>query len=347
MSTSSSWKPVTSMALRMDGERLLLLDQRRLPDEERWIDASDPLVMEGCIRTLAVRGAPLLGVAAALCLGLLVRSGCTPASFRASAALLRAARPTAVNLMAAIDRLTASALGDDLSGVDEVAMDVFLDDVARCEAMAAHGASLLEDGSGVITHCNTGGLATVGVGTALGVIHRAHAQGKRVHVYVDETRPLLQGGRLTAWELRHLGIPHTLITDSMAAVVLRSGRASRVLVGSDRVARNGDFANKVGTYSLAVAAAHHHVPFHPVAPWTTVDLSCPDGDAIPIEQRDADEVRGASGSFGSVRWCPRETEVFNPSFDVTPVALVTSLVTDRGVFSREQLRAGALGALDG
>jgi methylthioribose-1-phosphate isomerase len=335
------------MALRMDGERVLLLDQRRLPDEERWIDATEPAVMEDCIRTLAVRGAPLLGVAAALCLGLLARSGCSPEAFRSAAALLRAARPTAVNLMAAIDRLTGSLVDDELSGVDEVAMDVFLDDVARCEAMAQHGAALIEDGTGVITHCNTGGLATVGLGTALGVIHRAHAQGKRVHVYVDETRPLLQGGRLTAWELRHLGIPHTLITDSMAAVVLRAGRASRVLVGSDRVARNGDFANKVGTYSLAVAAAHHHVPFHPVAPWTTVDLSCPDGDAIPIEQRDPDEVRGASGSFGSVRWCPRETEAFNPSFDVTPVALVTSLVTDRGVFSREQLRAGALAALDG
>ncbi len=335
------------MALRMDGERVLLLDQRRLPDEERWIDATEPSVMEECIRTLAVRGAPLLGVAAALCLGLLARSGCTAAAFRSAAALLRAARPTAVNLMAAIDRLTGSVAGDDLSGVDDLAMDVFLDDVARCEAMAQHGAALLEDGTGVITHCNTGGLATVGLGTALGVIHRAHAQGKRIHVYVDETRPLLQGGRLTAWELRHLGIPHTLITDSMAAVVLRAGRASRVLVGSDRVARNGDFANKVGTYSLAVAAAHHHVPFHPVAPWTTVDLSCPDGDAIPIEQRDPDEVRGASGSFGSVRWCPRETEAFNPSFDVTPVALVTSLVTDRGVFSRDQLRAGALAALDG
>lgn len=345
MSTSATWVPVSSMALRMDGERLFILDQRRLPDEERWIDASHPRVMEDCIRTLAVRGAPLIGVAAALCLGLLVRGGCAPDAFRAAAALLRAARPTAVNLMAAVDRLLAAAAGDDLSRVASIALDVFLDDVARCDAMATHGAALVEDGTGVITHCNSGGLATVGVGTALGVIHRAHALGKRVHVYVDETRPLLQGGRLTAWELRRLGIPHTLITDSMAAVVLRAGRAQRVFVGSDRVARNGDFANKVGTYSLAVAAAHHRVPFHPVAPWTTIDLACADGDAIPIEQRDADEVRGAAGSFGSVRWCPRETEAFNPSFDVTPVALVTSLVTDRGVFSADELRSGVLSAL--
>ncbi len=340
--SATTWNPVTSTGLRMDGERVFLLDQRRLPDEERWVDATDPAVMEDCIRTLAVRGAPLTGVAAALCLGLLVRSRCTPDVFRAEAARLRAARPTAVNLMAAVDRLLAAAQGDDLTGVDAVAMDVFVDDVARAEAMAEHGAALIEDGDGLVTHCNTGGLATVGVGTALGVIIRAHEQGKRVHVYVDETRPLLQGGRLTAWELRRLHIPHTLITDSMAALVLRSGRARRVFVGSDRVARNGDFANKVGTYALAVVSAHHQVPFHPVAPWTTVDLACADGGAIPIEQRDGDEVRGASGSFGTVRWCPPETEAFNPSFDVTPVTLVTSLVTDRGVFSQDDLRRGAL-----
>ncbi len=344
--TATTWNPVTSTGLRMDGERVFLLDQRRLPDEERWVDATDPAVMEDCIRTLAVRGAPLIGVAAAMCLGLLVRSRCTPSVFRAEAARLRASRPTAVNLMAAIDRLLAAADDDDLSRVDAVAMDVFVDDVARADAMAEHGAALIEDGDGLVTHCNTGGLATVGVGTALGVIIRAHQQGKRVHVYVDETRPLLQGGRLTAWELRRHHIPHTLITDSMAALVLRSGRASRVFVGSDRVARNGDFANKVGTYALAVVSAHHHVPFHPVAPWTTVDLACVDGDAIPIEQRDGDEVRGASGSFGTVRWCPRETEAFNPSFDVTPVTLVTSLVTDRGVFSQDDLRRGALTRLD-
>lgn len=347
MSTRTAWTPVTSMALRMDGERLWILDQRRLPDEERWIDATAVEVMDECIRTLAVRGAPLLGVAAALCLGLLARRRCTLAELRAAGARLRVARPTAVNLMAAIDRVLAAAVDDELAGVDAVAHDVFDDDVARCEAIAAHGAPLLEDGTGVISHCNAGGLATVGLGTSIGVIQRAHAMGRRVHVYVDETRPLLQGARLTAWELRRHGIPHTVITDSMAAIVMRSGRASRVLVGADRVARNGDFANKVGTYALAVAAQHHRVPFHPVAPWTTVDLGCPDGDAIPIEQRDGDEVRGAAGAFGAVRWCPPDTDVFNPAFDVTPAALVTSLVTDRGVFSGDALRRGALAALGG
>jgi methylthioribose-1-phosphate isomerase len=195
----------------------------------------------------------------------------------------------------------------------------------------------------VLTHCNTGGLATAGVGTALGVVRRAWEDGKRLHVYVDETRPLLQGARLTAWELRRLGIPYTLQTDGMAAVLLRAGKVQRVLVGADRVARNGDFANKVGTYGLAVLCHHHGVPFHPVAPWSTVDLSVADGGQIPIEDRAPEEVRGASGAFGTVSWAPEDAPVFNPSFDVTPASLVTSLVLDRGVFSREALAAGALG----
>ena len=337
-----TWRAVTSTALEMDGDRVRILDQRALPDDERWIDATDPAVMEQCIRTLAVRGAPLLGVAAAMCLGLLARSGCSAGHFRDVAARLRAARPTAVNLMAAVDRLTGALVGDDLGPLPAVAMDVFDDDVDRCEAMATLGAALVQDGEGLITHCNAGGLATAGVGTALGVVIRAWELGKRVHVFVDETRPLLQGGRLTAWELRRAGVPHTLITDSMAALVLRDGRARRVFVGADRIARNGDFANKVGTYSLAVAAAHHGASFHPVAPFTTVDLACVDGAGIPIEERDGAEVRGASGAFGSVRWCPDASPVFNPSFDVTPVSLVTSMVTDRGVFTREALRDGAL-----
>lgn len=333
-----------SLSLQFDG-RLRLLDQQLLPDQEHWIDASDPDSMIAAIVALKVRGAPLIGVAAALCVGLQAERGAGWEALQQTALGLRAARPTAVNLMWAMDRMLGVI--ERHGNVAAEAEQIFHEDVALCATLAGLGEALVADGDGILTHCNTGGLATVGVGTALGVIHRAHAQGKRVHVYVDETRPLLQGGRLTAWELRHLGIPHTLITDSMAALVLRSGKASRVFVGSDRVARNGDFANKVGTYSLAVVAAHHHVPFHPVAPWTTVDLACPDGDAIPIEQRDGDEVRGAAGSFGAVRWCPRETEVFNPAFDVTPVALVASLVTDRGVFTREDLRRGALGDLDG
>jgi methylthioribose-1-phosphate isomerase len=318
-----------SLSLRYDGQTLSLLDQTRLPDEERWIDATSPAAMIEAIHTLRVRGAPLIGVAAALCLGLRARAGADVPELRAVAAALRAARPTAVNLMWAIDHLLAVI---ELNGdVTAAAEQIFVDDVALCDRMADHGAALVEDGEGILTHCNTGALATAGVGTALGVIRRAWESGKRVHVWVDETRPLLQGARLTAWELGRLGIPHTLITDSMAALVLRDGGARRVLVGADRIARNGDFANKVGTYGLAVLARAHDAAFHVVAPWSTVDLDCPDGAAIPIELRAAAEVRGVAGSFGAVRWAPEGTPVYNPAFDVTPARLVTSLVLDTGV----------------
>lgn len=338
-------RPVSSLALRSDGARLELLDQRLLPDEERWVDATSPEEMVACIRGLAVRGAPLLGVAGAMCLGLMAARREEPAAIRAAAAMLRAARPTAVNLAAMIDRVMARWAPDAPQTLCDAALDVFDEDVALGDAMAAQGAALLRDGDNVLTHCNTGGLATVGVGTALGVVLRAWARGVRLHVWVDETRPLLQGGRLTAWELSRGGVPHTLITDSMAAIVMRAGRVQRVLVGADRVARNGDFANKVGTYGVAVSARAHGVEFHPVAPFTTVDVKALSGRDIPIEERSAEEVRGVAGSFGAVRWAPREVSVFNPSFDVTPVALVTSLVLDRGVFTRKQLIEGALDAM--
>ena len=340
-------RPLTSLALRFDGWRLEILDQRQLPDEERWLDAGDPEVMAAHIRCLAVRGAPLIGVAAAVALGVYARTGATDKAVLAAARHLREARPTAVNLMNAVDRVTAAFERDGREGVIREAVALFDEDVALCDAMADHGAALLRDGDGVLTHCNSGALATVGVGTALGVIVRAWERGKRIHVFVDETRPLLQGARLTAWELARAGVPYTLITDSMAAIVMRDGRVQKVFVGADRVATNGDFANKVGTYGVAVSARHHGVAFHPVAPWTTVDLSAPDGRAIPIEERSPDEVRGVTGSFGSVRWSPRDAGVFNPAFDVTPAELVTSLVLDRGVFSREALRAGVLRSLLG
>lgn len=332
---------LSSLSLRTRGGRLLLLDQRLLPGEERWIDASDPADCVHAIRGLAVRGAPLIGVAAALSLAALAETGAGTAALEAAAGALRAARPTAVNLMWAIDRMRAQIPRGAEALVAE-AEAIWAEDVALCEAMAERGAALIQDGEGLLTHCNTGGLATAGVGTALGVIARAWAQGRRVHVYVDETRPLLQGGRLTAWELVRLGVPHTLITDSMAPLLMRDGRVQRALVGADRIARNGDFANKVGTYGLAVAADWHGVDLHVVAPWSTVDLSCPDGRAIPVELRDPDEVRGVSGSFGRVRWAPPESPVYNPAFDVTPARLVRSLVLDRAVLDREALGAGAL-----
>jgi methylthioribose-1-phosphate isomerase len=324
--------PFESLGLRHDGRTLWVLDQTQLPDAEVWLDGSMPDAMVALIKRLAVRGAPLIGVAAAASLATFAQCGASASEYAAACAALRGARPTAVNLMWAMDRMKAAP-----DPVDQ-AQAIFEEDVRLCEGMALHGAALIQDGEGLLTHCNTGGLATAGIGTALGVIHRAHEQGKRIHVYADETRPLLQGGRLTTWELRKLGIPSTLITDSMAALLLRDGKVQRVLVGSDRVAANGDFANKVGTYGLAVQARFHGVPFHPVAPFSTVDLACPSGAAIPIEERDPAEVRG----YGTLRWAPEAMPAWNPSFDVTPVHLVTSLVLDRGVFSAEELCSGVL-----
>ncbi len=328
-------RPFASLALRFDGQRLLVLDQTALPHREDWLDGSDPAAMVGHIQRLSVRGAPLIGVAAGCSLATFVRNGATLTERQAAWSALRAARPTAVNLMWAMDRL--HPLLADAEALQAEAQAIFDEDVRLCEGMAEQGAPLIRDGEGLVTHCNTGGLATVGIGTALGVIRRAHEQGKRLHVFVDETRPLLQGGRLTAWELQRLGIPCTLITDSMAALVLRDGRAQRVLVGADRVAANGDFANKVGTYGLAVQARHHGAAFHPVAPFSTVDLACPEGGAIPIEERAPAEVRGALG----LTWAP-EVPAWNPSFDVTPASLVTSLVLDRATLSAAELQGGNL-----
>jgi methylthioribose-1-phosphate isomerase len=320
-------KPFDALGLRYDGKTLWVLDQTRLPHEEIWVDGSEPVHMVPLIRRLAVRGAPLIGVAAAASLACLAERGGSPQVYEGARLALRGARPTAVNLMWAMDRMKGTA--DPVAEAEAI----FDEDVALCGRMADQGVSLMAKGESVLTHCNTGGLATAGIGTALGVIRRGFELGKVAHVFVDETRPLLQGARLTAWELKRLGIPCTLITDSMAAILLRDGRAQRVLVGADRVAANGDFANKVGTYGLAVQARHHGVPFHPVAPYSTVDLACPSGAEIPIEQREAEEVRRG--------WSP-EVPVFNPAFDVTPASLVSSLVTDRGVFSAGDLGDGAL-----
>jgi methylthioribose-1-phosphate isomerase len=282
--------------------------------------------MAELILTLAVRGAPLIGVAAALSLALYAERGATRGKFLEAARLLRESRPTAVNLAAAVDRMIAVAGAEsgsstlDVPAIVACAEIIFDEDVRLCEAMAERGAAFIDDGDAILTHCNTGGLATVGIGTALGVIRRAFEQGKRIHVYVDETRPLLQGARLTAWELGRLGIPYTLICDNMAGALMSEGRVQKIFVGSDRIAANGDAANKIGTYGLAVLAHFHRVPFYVVAPRTTFDASCPSGDAIPIEQRSADEVRAGKS--------PEGCDVWNPAFDVTPRKLITSIVLD-------------------
>ena len=324
-------KRIEGVALRADGSRFEVLDQTRLPDEEVWVDGSDPGRMVEHIRRLSVRGAPLIGVAAALSVAAAAERGADAARLREGLARLREARPTAVNLAWAMDRLGAVLDGGggaaDLVREAEAIHD---EDVAACLRMGELGAALVQPGERLLTHCNAGALATAGIGSALGVIDRAHARGMGIEVLVTETRPLLQGARLTAWELRRLGVPYTLVTDGMAGTMFARGRVSRVLVGADRVARNGDVANKVGTFTLAVLARAHGVPFHVVAPWSTVDPGCPDGASIPIEERSPEEVRGARG----VRWAPPDAPVFNPAFDVTPAALITSLITDRSVRTR-------------
>ncbi|HNH47565.1 MAG TPA: S-methyl-5-thioribose-1-phosphate isomerase, partial [Myxococcota bacterium] len=325
-----------SLSLRCDGRRLWLLDQSLLPREECWLEATDPSVMVEAIRALRVRGAPAIGVAAALCLGL-TEGG---PGFLPVAEALRAARPTAVNLMWAVDRMIAA--WKEGNPLWEEAEAIFTEDVALCEAMAGYGASLIEEGEGILTHCNTGGLATAWVGTALGAIRRAWEGGRRLHVWVDETRPLLQGARLTTWELQRLGIPHTLITDSMAPILMREGRVQRVVVGADRIAANGDFANKVRTYGLTVAAVFHGVPVHVVAPRSTVDLSCADGGAIPVEERAPEELRGMALAGHSLHWAPAEVPVWNPAFDVTPGRYLHSLVLDVGILDRRSLAEGVL-----
>lgn len=310
-------KEMHSLGLKHVGDKLLVLDQTKLPHDEIWVDCRSPKEMVDLIRRLAVRGAPLIGVAAALCLAKFFESGVSKAEFKEAALMLRAARPTAVNLMAAVDRILDSQ--DPVVAAEKI----FDEDVALCESMATHGEALISDGDNVLTHCNTGGLATAGIGTALGVIRRAHESGKKIHVYVDETRPLLQGARLTTWELGKLGIPYTLISDNMAAMLMKQGKIQKIFVGSDRIASNGDAANKIGTYSVAVLAHHHKIPFYVVAPYTTVDQKCPTGDQIPIEERAPDEVRSG--------FSPKDCAVYNPSFDVTPRQLITALVLNTGL----------------
>ena len=287
----------------------------------------------------------MIGVAAALTLAQEASRGASDAKLREVGDYLKSARPTAVNLMYCVDRLLAPEKLDNMRLVEH-AYELLQKEVEMNLKMAEFGASLVQKGEGILTVCNTGSLATPGVGTALGVIREAHKQGKNIHVYACETRPLLQGGRLTSYELKREGIPYTLICDNMAACLMRTGKIQRVFVGADRIAENGDFANKIGTYSIAVLAKHHNIPFHPVAPMSTVDFKCKNQDGIEIEQRPAFEVQGVSGSFGSTRWAPADAPVFNPAFDTTPSTLVTSLVLDKGIYSSQELQDGILKSLN-
>lgn len=336
-------KNLTALSLKTIQGELYVLDQTLLPQQQKWLPCQTVTDMVGMIKALQLRGAPAIGIGACLLLAYRASVGDSREQLLLDAEVLRAARPTAVNLMNNLDSMIAALQQNDFkTAAIECAGQLFAQDVQLCLNMARHGAALVQDGEQLLTHCNTGGLATAGVGTALGVVNLAHQQGKNIRLWVDETRPLLQGGRLTAWECQQLGIPYQLICDNMAAMLMARGQVDRIFVGSDRIAANGDFANKVGTYSLAVLAHYHKVPFYVVAPHTTIDLACADGSAIPIEQRHADEVRGVSGAFGTAIWAPEDAAVFNPAFDVTPAALVTGWVLDTGVYSQADIAAGVL-----
>ena len=328
-------------SLRVVDNQLFILDQQALPQEKRWLPADSVALLVEHIHALRVRGAPLIGLSASLLLALLAENGANRDVLAQSLETLRASRPTAVNLMNNLDRMKQALAHEDfVPALVAEALRLIAEDKALCDSIAQAGSELVKPGSRLLTHCNTGGLATAGVGTALGVIALAHQQGKVANVWVDETRPLLQGGRLTAWELGELGVPYQLITDSMAASLMGKGQVDAIWVGADRIAANGDVANKIGTYSLAVLAKLHGIPFYVAAPQTTLDPNCPNGEAIPIEQRAASEVTGVAGSFGAVQWAPENAQVYNPAFDVTPAALISGWVLDSGVVTPEQVSGG-------
>jgi methylthioribose-1-phosphate isomerase len=323
------------------GDRVLLLDQRRLPGEEVYLECRSWEDVADAIRSLAVRGAPAIGVTAAFGVAL---AGLASRATRFDGLLadletaikgLGATRPTAVNLFWALQRMRQHALDHAELPPRELrarlvreSEAILEEDVATNRRLGAHGAALVPEGARILTHCNAGGLATAGYGTALGVVRSAVEAGKRPSVWVDETRPVLQGARLTAWELAKEGIPHTVIPDVAAASIMARGEVDLVVVGADRIAANGDTANKIGTYGLAILAQAHRVPFYVAAPFSTIDPTLPSGRAIPIEERDAREVQELAGH----RIVPVGSPALNLAFDVTPAALITAIITERGVF---------------
>lgn len=321
-----------------DGVRFI--DQTRLPTEEVYVLSRNYREVADAIRTMIVRGAPAIGVAAAMGVALGVKQSIATninalrSEFDQIAKTIGETRPTAVNLFWAIRRmkqkfeaLSAVAIPQIKAGLVREAQQMLVEDIAANEAMGRHGATLMPAAGGVLTHCNAGALATCGYGTALGVIRAAVASGKQIHVFADETRPFLQGSRLTAWELMKDGIPTTVIADNMAGAMMRQGKIKAVVVGADRIAANGDVANKIGTYSVAVLAREHGIPFYVAAPWSTVDLNTPTGEQIPIEQRSAREVTHHAGK----QVAPDGVQVENPAFDVTPNKYVAAIITERGI----------------
>jgi methylthioribose-1-phosphate isomerase len=325
------------------GNRVRLLDQRRLPGEVHYLECMDASSIARAICNMTVRGAPAIGVAAAMGIALAGKKNRShrPEVFRKEIEKvchqMKQTRPTAVNLFWAVDRMEKILDDDHSSSVEEMkirleeeALQIYEEDIEVNRKIGENGKVLIHNGNGVLTHCNAGALATAGYGTALGVIFAAWSEGKRFSVFVDETRPLLQGARLTAWELVQKKIPTTVIADNMAGWLMRKGKIALVLVGADRIARNGDTANKIGTYGLAVLSKWHHVPFYVAAPTSTVDLNLTTGLNIPIEERDPKELT----HFGGRRITPSEVKVFNPAFDVTPHSMIEAIITEKGILRK-------------
>ena len=325
-----------------EDDAIVMIDQRKLPGQEVYVKCATATEVAKAIRTMVIRGAPAIGVAAAMGLAIGMRRSKSTgtrnytAEFTKLAQMMAETRPTAVNLFWAIERMKHSLSQGLLAGesteqltarLEREARAIHDEDIACCKSMGRHGADLVADGARVLTHCNAGALATAGYGSALGVVRAAVEQGKRVAVFADETRPFLQGARLTAWELMRDGIDTTVITESMAGPLMRAGGIDLVVVGADRVAANGDVANKIGTYTVAVMAHEHAIPFYVAAPCSTVDLATPDGDHIPIEQRNAKEIT----HLGPTRLTPDGAKVWNPSFDITPHRYISAIITERGI----------------
>jgi methylthioribose-1-phosphate isomerase len=326
-----------------EADAVVMIDQRKLPAEERYVRCKTAPEVARAIKTMVIRGAPAIGVAAGMGIALGMRQSKATgtqkfaAEFHKICDLMASTRPTAVNLFWAIDRMKRSFAAGALAGesvaqiqdrLDVESAAIHDEDLAGCRAMGAFGAEVVPDHARVLTHCNAGALATAGYGTALGVIRGAVEKGKHVVVFADETRPFFQGARLTAWELVRDGIETTIITDNMTASLMQHGRVDLVVVGADRIAANGDTANKIGTYGVAVLAREHNVPFYVAAPLSTIDLNTPDGDSIPIEERNAREVT----HVGSSQLAPKGALIWNPAFDVTPHRFIAGIITERGIF---------------
>jgi methylthioribose-1-phosphate isomerase len=325
-----------------DDDTLVMIDQRKLPGQEVYVRCRTGADVARAIRSMVIRGAPAIGVAAAMGLALGMRRSKAQGTrqfaveFTKLCELLAATRPTAVNLFWAIDRMkrtfaagvqAGESPGELKARLGREAQAIHDEDVDSCRAMGRFGAAVVPDAARILTHCNAGALATAGYGTALGVIRAAAEAGRVARVFADETRPFLQGARLTAWELVRDNVPTTVITESMAGPLMRRGEIDVVVVGADRIAANGDVANKIGTYTVAMLAQAHGVPFYVAAPLSTIDLDTPDGDRIPIEQRDAREIT----HLGATRLAPEGAAIWNPAFDVTPAALIAGIITERGI----------------